>query len=165
MTCFLVYCVGWCVLCYPIHPAGLLGPYQWGHCRFPAEKDIVHWNSAQNNDHSRYTFLHMHSTCCTCTVCVSHVSHVAFSFGATFLLLCGYFGDSPVSAVSLLTVAVGFQGCALAGFNINHLDIAPRYSGVLMGITNTVATLPGFIGPIVAKAIAHEVCVFVYVLP
>ncbi len=28
-----------------------------------------------------------------------------------------------------------------------------------MGISNTAATLPGFIGPAVAKAIAHEVMV------
>lgn len=81
---------------------------------------------------------------------------IAFSAGAVFLLLCGYFGTTSLRAVSLLTIAVGFQGCALAGFNINHLDIAPRYSGVLMGITNTAATLPGFIGPTVATAIAHE---------
>ena len=84
----------------------------------------------------------------------------AFSAGAVFLLLCGYFGTTSLRAVSLLTVAVGFQGWALAGFNINHLDIAPRYSGVLMGITNTAATLPGFIGPAVATAIAHEVGYF-----
>ena len=45
----------------------------------------------------------------------------------------------------------------MAGFNINHLDIAPRLSGVLLGISNTAATIPGIIGPIVAKAIAHEV--------
>lgn len=73
------------------------------------------------------------------------------------MLLCGYFGTTTLRAVSLLTVAVGFQGWALSGFNVNHLDIAPRFSGVLMGITNTAATLPGFIGPVVAKAIAHEV--------
>lgn len=81
----------------------------------------------------------------------------AFIPGAAFLLLCGYFGTTTLSAVSLLTLAVGFQGCGIAGFNINHLDIAPRFSGVLMGISNSVATLPGFIGPIVAKAIVHEV--------
>ena len=28
----------------------------------------------------------------------------------------------------------------------NHLDIAPRYADVLMGITNTAGTIPGIIG-------------------
>ena len=45
----------------------------------------------------------------------------------------------------------------MAGFNINHIDIAPRFAGVLMGITNTIATIPGFVGPQVATAIALRV--------
>ena len=32
------------------------------------------------------------------------------------------------------------------GFAVNHLDIAPRHAGVLMGLTNTAGTLPGIIG-------------------
>lgn len=79
----------------------------------------------------------------------------------SFLLLCGYLGEDSVSAVLLLTVAVGSLGLGMAGFNINHLDIAPRYAGVLMGISNTAATIPGFIGPIVAKSIAVEVGYFI----
>ena len=47
----------------------------------------------------------------------------------------------------------GFQ---LAGHCINHADIAPRFSGVLMGITNSAGTIPGIIGPQIAKAIAHS---------
>ena len=82
---------------------------------------------------------------------------VAMANGAIFLLLCGYFGTTTISAVSLLTLAVGFQGCVLAGSNINHLDIAPRFSGLLMGLSNMAATIPGIVGPIIAKAIAHEV--------
>lgn len=99
-------------------------------------------------------FMRMH--CLSTTIVRKIMTTIAFSSGSIFLLLCGYFGTTSLRAVSLLTVAVGFQGWALAGFSINHLDIAPRYSGVLMGITNTAATLPGFIGPAVAKAIAHE---------
>ena len=44
-----------------------------------------------------------------------------------------------------------------AGFNINHIDIAPQYAGVLMGITNSVGTIPGILGPLVAETIAHKV--------
>ena len=53
---------------------------------------------------------------------------------------------------------MGSIGLVLSGFACNHLDIAPRYAGVLMGLTNAVATIPGIIGPYVAKAIAHKVC-------
>jgi len=52
----------------------------------------------------------------------------------------------------------------LVGANTNHLDIAPRYAGVLFGITNLATTLPGIIGPQVAKAIAIEVGHYIPVL-
>lgn len=32
------------------------------------------------------------------------------------------------------------------GFSVNHMDVAPRYAGTLMGITNTAGTIPGIIG-------------------
>ena len=50
-------------------------------------------------------------------------------------------------AVALVTTSVGFLGFNNAGFLINHLDIASKYAGILLGITNTVATIPGFLGP------------------
>lgn len=82
---------------------------------------------------------------------------VAFLASSVFLLLCGYFGTSIIRAVSLLTLTVGVGGLAVAGFYTNHLDIAPRHAGVLMALTNTAGTLPGIVGPLVAKAIALPV--------
>jgi hypothetical protein len=41
---------------------------------------------------------------------------------------------------------------------VNHLDIAPPHASVLMGLSNTVATLPGIISPPLAGAIVtHKV--------
>ena len=38
-------------------------------------------------------------------------------------------------------------GAAVAsGFMCNHLDIAPRHSGAVMGLSNTAGTIPGVIG-------------------
>jgi len=34
----------------------------------------------------------------------------------------------------------------MGGWGVNHLDVAPRYAGILMGISNSFATLPGIIG-------------------
>lgn len=81
----------------------------------------------------------------------------AFFLTGSFLLICGYVGTTTSTAVIFLTIAVGSHGLALSGFGCNHLDIAPRYGGVLMGLTNTIATITGIIGPYIAKAIAHEV--------
>ena len=55
--------------------------------------------------------------------------------------------DQIYGAVVLMTLTVAVQGVILAGSGANHLDIAPNYAGVLMGITNTVGTVPGFLGP------------------
>ena len=66
------------------------------------------------------------------------------------MIACGYAPSGQAGqlyATVCLCVAVGASGLVLAGFSVNHLDIAPRYAGVLMGITNTVATIPGFAAP------------------
>jgi len=48
-------------------------------------------------------------------------------------------------------------GC-YAGFNVNHLDIAPRYASILMGMSNGVGTLAGMFCPIVTEMMTkHEV--------
>lgn len=50
------------------------------------------------------------------------------------------------TAVVLLTVSLGLGAFSFAGFASNHLDIAPRHAGILFGISNTAATIPGIIG-------------------
>lgn len=34
--------------------------------------------------------------------------------------------------MTALIFAVGCSGFAISGFNVNHLDIAPRYAAILM---------------------------------
>lgn len=47
---------------------------------------------------------------------------------------------------------------ASPGFNVNHLDIAPRYASILMGISNGVGTLSGMVCPIIVGAMTkHKV--------
>ncbi len=53
------------------------------------------------------------------------------SANTAFLLMCG---------------ALGTLSLTWAGFLPNHLEIAPRYADVLMGLTNTAGTVPGIIG-------------------
>ncbi|MDO8433375.1 MAG: ACS family MFS transporter [Candidatus Binatus sp.] len=69
----------------------------------------------------------------------------AFAIGAIPLCLVP-FAWSPATAVALLTVAASANGISSAAFGVNHLDVAPTYAGILMGISNTVATIPGIIG-------------------
>ncbi|KAF7264752.1 hypothetical protein GWI33_022478, partial [Rhynchophorus ferrugineus] len=34
--------------------------------------------------------------------------------------------------------------------HVNHLDLAPQFASVLMGIGNTFATIPGIVSPVIA---------------
>ncbi|GFG31354.1 hypothetical protein Cfor_10536, partial [Coptotermes formosanus] len=50
---------------------------------------------------------------------------------------------------ALMGIGTTLMGGMFSGFLSNHIDIAPRFAGTLMGITNTVATIPGIIVPII----------------
>ena len=69
----------------------------------------------------------------------------AFALGAISLIVVPA-AHSPAMAVALLTLAASANGIGSAAFGVNHLDVAPTYAGILMGISNTFATLPGIVG-------------------
>ena len=54
----------------------------------------------------------------------------------------------PVTSMICITIAVGLGAFAWSGFAVNHLDIAPQYASILMGIGNTIATIPGIVSPL-----------------
>jgi ACS family sodium-dependent inorganic phosphate cotransporter len=66
--------------------------------------------------------------------------------GASLFLLLVRDVDSPVIAVAYMSAALGLASFTIPGFGTNHLDIAPRYADVLVGITNTFETIPGIVG-------------------
>lgn len=92
--------------------------------------------------------------------CSAFVAQTVFMLGAAYLL-------TPVGSMVCLTMAVGlgaFAWCgfryestffkrymlyskSFIGFSVNHLDIAPQHASVLMGLSNTFATLPGMLSP------------------
>ena len=78
-----------------------------------------------------------------------------FGMEAIFLLAVG-FSRSSASAVAFLTIAVGSSGFAISGFNVNHLDIAPRYASILMGMSNGVGTLSGMLCPIIVQMLTKH---------
>ena len=54
--------------------------------------------------------------------------------------------DDAFTAVILLTITLGLCAGSYAGFASNHLDISPPHAGVLYGISNTTASIPGIVG-------------------
>ncbi|XP_025419440.1 vesicular glutamate transporter 1-like isoform X2 [Sipha flava] len=63
---------------------------------------------------------------------------------------------SEVASITCLTLAVGLGAFAWSGFSINPLDIAPQYASIILGISNTFATIPGIISPMLAGAIVKN---------
>ncbi|KAK2581885.1 hypothetical protein KPH14_002346 [Odynerus spinipes] len=51
------------------------------------------------------------------------------------------------AATFALTFGVACSGFAISGFNVNHLDIAPRYASILMGMSNGIGTIAGLLVP------------------
>lgn len=45
------------------------------------------------------------------------------------------------AVIVILVIVVGFNAGHYSGFNINHIDLAPAYAGVLMGISNSVSAI------------------------
>ena len=69
---------------------------------------------------------------------------IGFGGLATCLLLITTV-DTVWAAIGLLCLGNVFGAAGIGGHSVNHMDIGPKYSGTLMGITNTFATLPGII--------------------
>ena len=77
---------------------------------------------------------------------------------AFFIVLTGYLGRDVKIAVIFLTIGVAMSGCQYgSGFIVNPVDIAPRYAGIIFGISNTTGTLGGFLAPIVIGLITTDV--------
>nr|KAG5687655.1 hypothetical protein BaRGS_027547 [Batillaria attramentaria] len=67
-----------------------------------------------------------------------------------FVAAVGYMTcERSTTAVTLLTLGVALSGFQYgSGWMVNPVDIAPVHAGVIFGISNTFATIPGFVAPV-----------------
>lgn len=70
---------------------------------------------------------------------------VGFLGPAAFLTVVAITSD-PGAAIAAMTLALGLGSFSQSGVYANVSDVAPTYAGVLLGISNTFASLPGIIG-------------------
>lgn len=61
--------------------------------------------------------------------------------------------DQRNLAVFLLVLAVGANACIFSGYNVNHIDLSPKYSGTLMGLTNGCSNVMSITAPLAITAI------------
>jgi MFS family permease len=71
---------------------------------------------------------------------------------AAAMMVVGY-SNNIWMAIGIMMIGNILGSAAIGGFVVNHMDIAPKYAGTLMGITNTAAAVPGIIGVYVAGMI------------
>lgn len=71
----------------------------------------------------------------------------AFIIQMVCMLMAGFLVHR-VWSVLLIIVGIGIGGFTLTSYSINPLDIAPSYASIILGISNTIATLPGIISPV-----------------
>ncbi|XP_044003336.1 putative inorganic phosphate cotransporter isoform X2 [Aphidius gifuensis] len=57
--------------------------------------------------------------------------------------------DNTTLVIYILIVAVGLNAGTLCGFQINHMDLSPNYAGILMAITNCIASIVAIAAPII----------------
>ena len=61
--------------------------------------------------------------------------------GITLAMMAITLTDSLILSVTVITLSNALTAFSIGGFATNHLDIAPNQSGLLMGVTNTLAAV------------------------
>lgn len=72
---------------------------------------------------------------------------VASLLPASCLIFICLAGTNVPVIVTLTVLAVMFYGSMFSGVFSNHSDLAPNFAGTLMALTNMLATVPGFVVP------------------
>jgi len=80
---------------------------------------------------------------------------LAFTIAGVMLALVGHV-ENYIAAIAIMTLSQTGMGLIGSGYSNNHLDIGASYAGVLMGITNTAATVPGIVAPILTGLILGD---------
>ncbi len=68
------------------------------------------------------------------------------------LAVVGYV-ETAWAAIAVMSIGTALGAFVTGGFAVNHMDIAPKYAGTMMGITNTAGTIPGVVGVYVSGLI------------
>lgn len=81
-----------------------------------------------------------------------------FGMEALFFLVVASATTSKdgTGATIALAIGVACSGFAISGFNVNHLDIAPRYASILMGMSNGIGTIAGLLVPFFVDTITEK---------
>lgn len=80
---------------------------------------------------------------------------VATFIPAVFLILLRYVRH-PWQAILCLSCALFTGRASTSGYWINMIDVGPEYAGKTMGMSNTIATIPGILGNLITGYILQR---------
>ncbi|KAJ8980968.1 hypothetical protein NQ317_013422 [Molorchus minor] len=64
--------------------------------------------------------------------------------------------DATDLSVTMLIIAVGINAAVFCGFQVNHIDLSPKFSGILMGIGNGSSNSFSIIAPLIVQLIVTD---------
>ncbi|KAF7271632.1 hypothetical protein GWI33_015514 [Rhynchophorus ferrugineus] len=82
--------------------------------------------------------------------------HAAGAFIPSLALVWLAYEETPVGIAILLIVAITLNGAMFCGHNVNHIDISPRFSGVLFGISNGIGQTLAIFAPLLVDFIVLD---------
>nr|XP_014281217.1 putative inorganic phosphate cotransporter isoform X2 [Halyomorpha halys] len=77
-------------------------------------------------------------------------------WGAAACLVVLSYCKHESTIVTMYTLGATLLGFSYFGFNINHLDIVPKYAGFFMGITNALSNISNVLGPLFVGFIVYD---------
>ncbi|CAG9859750.1 unnamed protein product [Phyllotreta striolata] len=79
-------------------------------------------------------------------------------FGAgSSLIILGFLPNTMKSlSVVMLVCAVGIQSAATSGYQINHIDLSPNFSGLLQSICNSCGSMLSIAAPVTVQLIVKD---------
>ncbi|KAG5676921.1 hypothetical protein PVAND_006718 [Polypedilum vanderplanki] len=89
----------------------------------------------------------------TLTQVRKYFNNSALFFQMVFLLISA-FVTNTTTIIVCISFSVGLGSLAMSGYLPNTIDIAPQFGSILLGITNTFATVSGLISPPLSGYIA-----------
>lgn len=75
-----------------------------------------------------------------------------------FCLGLAYSGCNIIQAVIFLTISLSLHGAVSTGVLAGMIDNSPNYSGIILGITGTIAIISGFVSPTVSCLVHMPYC-------
>lgn len=66
---------------------------------------------------------------------------------AIFMMSASYAGTREIVVIVMFTLCMGFMGLYYPGLKVNPIDLAPNYSGTVMGVVNGLGSLSGIFAP------------------